>query len=160
MSSAFDSSRQSSDYSAAPTNRVSGDVDRRRRPQPITPDQYLDGLPAALMLDRLPVPMLATSLDGIVAYSNPAFSAMLGHARDLTLTGYSLAALLDGHWATPQECVTALRTATNVMINWHHAEGFPVRSVISETLFLRASDEILLFGVTDITELIWMYPPE
>ena len=33
-------------------------------------------------------------------------------------------------------------------------------SVISETLFVRATDQILLIGVTDITELIWTTPPE
>jgi hypothetical protein len=32
-------------------------------------------------------------------------------------------------------------------------------SVISETLFVRATDQILLIGVTDITELSWTTPP-
>jgi PAS domain-containing protein len=160
MSSASDSSRQPTGRSAAPRNGGPSSAERRR-PQPSSPDQYLRALPAASLLDRLPVPMLATGHDGIVVYNNPAFSAMLGHAREVTLAGYSLSALLDGHSATPpRDCVNVLRTANSVIINWHHAEGFPVRSVMSETLSLRATDEILLFGVTDITELIWMYPPE
>ncbi len=105
--------------------------------------------------------MLGTGLDGIVGYHNPAFARMLGHGPGVTLTGYGLPALMDVHWSTPPEdCVTTLRTAGNAMVDWLHAEGFPVRSVISETLFMRDTDNILLFGVTDITELIWMYPPE
>jgi hypothetical protein len=32
--------------------------------------------------------------------------------------------------------------------------------VISETLFVRGADEILLIGITDITELIWTTPPK
>jgi hypothetical protein len=32
--------------------------------------------------------------------------------------------------------------------------------VISETLFLRAADQILLIGVTDITELMWSIPTD
>jgi len=112
-----------------------------------------------VLLDRLPVPMLATGVDGLVVYNNPAFATMLGHGPGVTLAGYGLPALLDGHSATPPpECVTALRAANNVLVDWHHAEGFPVRSVVSETMFLRATDDILLFGITDITELIWMYP--
>jgi hypothetical protein len=95
--------------------------------------------------------MLATGLDGIVVYNNAAFATMLGHGADVRLTGYGLPALLDGHAATPpSDCV----------VEWLHSDGFPVRSVITETLFFRATDELLLFGVTDLTELIWTTRPE
>ncbi|MFZ1165456.1 PAS domain-containing protein [Mycobacterium sp.] len=136
--------------------------ERRRRPSPSSPEEYLRALPGIVLLDRLPVPMLATGLDGVVVYVNPAFATMLGHHPDnVMLTGLPLPALLAGHSATPpRDCVTALRAASNVIVDWLHVEGFPVRSVISETLFLRASDEILLIGVTDITELVWTTPPE
>jgi PAS domain-containing protein len=137
-------------------------TERRRRPTPITPDECLHALPALILLDRLPVPMLATGLDGVVVYTNPAFATMLGYHPDtITLTGQRLPALLAGHSATPpRDCVTALRAAGTVVVDWLHAEGFPVRSVISDTLFVRATDQILLLGVTDITELIWTNPPE
>jgi PAS domain-containing protein len=161
MSSASDASGQLTGRYAGAANRRPGSAERRHRPPPSSPDQYLRELPASTLLDRLPVPMLATGHDGIVVYNNPAFSEMLGHDREVTLAGYTLSALLDGHSATPPyDCVDVLREANSVLVNWQHAEGFPVRSVISETLFLRTTDEILLFGVTDITELIWMYPPE
>jgi hypothetical protein len=105
--------------------------------------------------------MLATALDGIVVYNNPAFSTMLGHGPDITLAGFGLPALLDGHSARPPaDCVATLRSASNVIVDWLHSEGFPVRSLISETLFFHATDEILLFGVTDLTELIWADLPE
>ena len=130
--------------------------ERRRRPMPSSPDKYLRALPTSVLLERLPVPMLATGLDGIVVYNNAAFATMLGHGSDVRLTGYGLPALLDGHSAIPAaDCVATLRAANNVIVEWSHSEGFPVRSVISETLFSRATDEVLLFGVTDLTELIW-----
>ena len=136
--------------------------ERRRRPSPSSAEEYLRALPALVLLDRLPVPMLATGLDGVVVYTNPAFATMLGHHPDtVMLTGQLLPALLVGHSATPpRDCVSALRAASNAIVDWLHAEGFPVRSVISETLFFRATDQILLIGVTDITELIWTTPPE
>ena len=135
--------------------------DRRRRTSPSSPEDYLRAMPALILLDRLPIPMLATGLDGVVAYTNPAFATMLGHHPDnVMLTGQQLPALLAGYSATPPpDCVTALRAANNGIVDWLHVEGFPVRSVISETLFVRATDQILLFGVTDITELIWTTPP-
>ncbi|MGO9731319.1 hypothetical protein [Mycobacterium sp.] len=54
---------------------------------------------------------------------------------------------------------TALRAAPTVIVDWLHAEGFPVRSVISDAVFVRATDQIMLIGVTDITELMWTIPP-
>jgi hypothetical protein len=46
-------------------------TERRRRPQPGTPEEYLHQLPALILLERLAIPMLATRLDGVVAYANP-----------------------------------------------------------------------------------------
>jgi hypothetical protein len=132
----------------------------RRRPS--APEGYLHELPALVLLDRLAIPMLAVRLDGVVVYTNPALATMLGHQPNtIALIGQPLPALLAGHSATPpRDCVTALRDAGTVVVDWLHAEGFPVRSVISETVFVRATDQILLIGVTDITELMWTMQPE
>jgi PAS domain-containing protein len=110
-----------------------------------------------ILLDRLPTPMLATGLDGVLIYANPAFATMLGHPGTTTLTEQTLPALLAGYSATPpRDCVTALRAAAGtVVIDWLHAEGFAVRTVVSNALLLRATDPILLISITDITELIW-----
>ena len=134
-------------------------TEHRRRAS--TPEGRLRALPAPRLLDRLSTPMLATGLNGIVVYTNPAFATMLGHHPDtMTLTGQRLSALLDGHSATPpHDCVTALRANDNLVVDWLHAEGFPVRSVISDTLFVRATDQIVLIGITDITELMWTIQP-
>jgi PAS domain-containing protein len=101
--------------------------------------------------------MLAVRLDGVIFYSNPALASMLGYYPDtIALIGRRLPELLAGHSATPpRDFVTALRAAGTMVVDWSHAEGFPVRSVISETAFVRATDQILLIGVTDITELMW-----
>jgi hypothetical protein len=136
--------------------------ERRRWPSPSNAEESLRELPALVLLDRLSAPMLATGLDGVVVYTNPAFATMLGHHPDtVMLSGQQLPALLAGHSATPpRDCVAKLRAASNVIVDWLHVEGFPVRSVVSETLFFRATDQILLIGVTDITELIWTTPPK
>jgi hypothetical protein len=161
MSSHSDSSEQPARRPAALSNGHARSPERRRRPRPNSPDEYLRALPASVLLDRMPVPMIAAGLDGVVVYNNPAFATMLGHGSDVMLAGYGLPALLDGHSTTPpSDCVATLRAANNVLVDWLHAEGFPVRSVVSESLYIRATDQLLLFGVTDLTELLWMYPPE
>ena len=131
-------------------------TERRRQPPPSTPNGYLHALPALILLDRLPIPMLATGLDGVLIYANPAFATMLGYPDSTTLTEQPLPALLVGHSATPpRDCVTALRAAGTVVIDWLHAEGFPVCTVVSDALLVRATDPILLISITDITELMW-----
>ncbi len=149
-----------SDGNFVDTNEPS--TERRRRPSPSNPAECLRALPALVLLDRLPVPMLATGLDGVIVYTNPAFATTLGYHPDtITLIGRRLPALLAGHSATaPHDCVTALRAAGTLVVDWLHAEGFPVRSVVSDMLFLRGTDQILLIGVTDITELMWANPPK
>lgn len=136
--------------------------ERRRGTRPDSPEEHLHALPALILLDRLPIPVLATGLDGVIVYTNPAFATMLGHHPEtITLIGKRLPELLAGQSETsPPDCVTALRANDNVVVEWVHAEGFPVRSVISTTLFERANDQILLISTTDITELIWTNPPE
>jgi PAS domain-containing protein len=135
-------------------------TERRRRPPSSSPEGCLYALPALILLDRLPIPMLATGLDGVVVYTNLAFATMLGHPDTITLTGQRLPALLAGHSATPpRNCVTALRAAPTMVVDWLHAEGFPVRSVISNMVFVRATDQVLLISVTDITELTWTTTP-
>jgi PAS domain-containing protein len=131
-------------------------TERRRQPPPSNPDGYLHELPASILLDRLPTPVLATGLDGVLIYTNPAFATMLGHPGTTTLTEQPLPALLAGHSATPPgDCVAALRGAGTVVIDWLHAEGFPVRTVVSDSLLVRATDPILLISITDISELMW-----
>ena len=136
--------------------------DERRQHTPSAPEGYLQKLPALVLLDRLAIPMLAVRLDGVVVYANPALATMLGHQPDtIALIGQPLSALLAGHSATsPRDCVTALRAAGTLVVDWLDAEGSPVRSVISETIFVRAADQILLIGVTDVTALTWTIHPE
>jgi hypothetical protein len=123
------------------------------------PDGYLYELPALILLHRLPTPVLATGLDGVLIYTNPAFATMLGHPGTTTLTEQPLPALLAGHSATPpRDCVAALCAAGNVGIDWLHAEGFPVHTVVSEALL--ETDQILLISITDITEKMWTTTPE
>ncbi|MDD4867097.1 MAG: PAS domain-containing protein [Mycobacterium sp.] len=104
----------------------------------------------------MPTPVLATGLDGVLIYTNPAFAGMLGYPDTTALNKQGLTALLAGYAETePRDCVAALRAAGTAVIDWLHAEGFPVRTLVSDALLVRATDPILLISITDITELMW-----
>ena len=47
-----------------------------------SPMDVLTRLPAVVVLERLPVPSLATARDGIILFGNTAFAEMVGHPQD------------------------------------------------------------------------------
>ena len=64
--------------------------------------------------------------------------------------------LLRGHAArTPQGGVATFREVNNEVINWVHAEGFTIRSTVSQPLLLRATHPRLVFTINDVADLLW-----
>ena len=133
-----------------------GSTDRRRQQHFTGLGELLDDLPARVLLDRMPGPVMGVDPDGVVAYANPAVVSLLGYL-DGALLGRSLPSLMAGHSLySGAECVAALRAAGGGdVVEWCHAEGFPVRTAVSTPLLLRASDPFLMIYITDVTELHW-----
>lgn len=115
---------------------------------------YLEELPALVLLDRLPIPMLAVSNDGVIAFANPACQAMLGYA-DTTLVGRALTEFLKVRLTTPAESVRVLRNAAGTTTDWAHRTNGVINVIVSQPLLLRADDPITLVGLTDVTDLLW-----
>ena len=140
--------------SGAPRPRPA--IERRRRPPPATPRDYLQQLPALVLLNRLPTPTLAVGLDGEVIYANPASAAMLGHPDASDLTGQPLSSLMAGHAHTPaHDCVAALQAAAGTVVAWCHVDGYDVHAVVSKALLTRVTDPLLLITLIDVTDALW-----
>jgi PAS domain-containing protein len=61
--------------------------ERRRHPQAgQSPMDILRPLPALVVLQRMPVPVLAVDDDGTILFANAAFSQMLGHSAEAVLS--------------------------------------------------------------------------
>ena len=54
-------------------------MERRREGRTNSPMETLQQLPALVVLERLPVPVLAVAEDGTILFANSAFGLMLGH---------------------------------------------------------------------------------
>ena len=68
---------------ATGNNRV---VERRRGGRASeSPMETLKQLPALVVLERIPVPILAIGEDGTILFSNTAFADMLGHTPEAVL---------------------------------------------------------------------------
>lgn len=64
-----------------------GKVERRQRDKAnLQPMDVLRELPALVVLERFPVPVLATAEDGAILFANGAFAEMLGYTADEVLS--------------------------------------------------------------------------
>src|SRR5271154_7031648 len=58
-------------------------IERRRHGSPTdSPMDILRRLPAVVVLERIPVPSLAITRDGVILFANTAFAEMVGYQQD------------------------------------------------------------------------------
>jgi PAS domain-containing protein len=143
-----------------PRNRqeaVNSMIERRRQQAPPSRIGYIEQLPALTVLDRLPMPIIAVGLDdGAVLYANPAAADLLGYPDAPSVYVHSLSTLMAENPDIPRhDCVAALHQAHGSVVEWNHADGFLVRTIVSRSIFIRDDDPVLLVGLTDTTELSW-----
>lgn len=143
-----------------PRNRqgaVNSTIERRSQPAPPTRIAYIEQLPALTVLDRLSMPIIAVGLDdGAVLYANPAAADLLGYPDAPSVNAHSLSTLMAEHPdIPPHACVATLHKAHGSVVEWNHADGFLIRTIVSRSIFIRDDDPVLLVGLTDTTELSW-----
>jgi PAS domain S-box-containing protein len=126
--------------------------DRRQSP-PVEPLGHIDRLPARVLLDRLPMPILAVHKDTVV-YANPAFETMLGHPVG-SLGGTAAARLVDEDTRSEGSVGSTLRRRSGELLGLRHSEGSLIKVVVSQPMLLRADEQVVLIGVQDVTEHIW-----
>jgi PAS domain-containing protein len=136
---------------------VNSMIERRRQPAAPTRIGYIEQLPALTLLDRLSMPIIAVGLDdGAVLYANPAAADLLGYPDAPSVNAYSLSTLMaEQPDIPPHDCVATLHKAHGSVVEWNHADGFLVRTIVSRSIFIRDDDPVLLVGLTDTTELSW-----
>lgn len=127
----------------------------RRQTAPTDLVDYLHGLPALTLLDRLPIAMLAVAPHGDIVYANQACADMLGYIDGRTVARQPLPELLAGNAATPPaDCVAVLRSSPK-STSWCHTENYAVQTRVSPPLLVRSTDPVLLISITDLTEWVW-----
>ncbi|KAA0023959.1 PAS domain S-box protein [Antrihabitans cavernicola] len=129
-------------------------MEDRREPRPDTPLGYLQRLPASILLDRLPVPILAVHLDGTIVHANPAFEDMLGFEQN-AVVGRETADVLAAILADDTTAIEYLRGAAGDIISLVAEDGSTVRAVVSESVFTRKDDPVALVCFHDVTEQLW-----
>jgi PAS domain S-box-containing protein len=130
-------------------------VERRRNGQTsLSPMATLKQLPALVLLERIPVPVLAIANDGALVFANSAFSEMVGRAPEDVVS-----LQFDEIFHLPlstESAVTVLQSLANEVVELAHRDGSSVRALMSRSALIRADDDIALATFQDLTEQLWL----
>jgi PAS domain-containing protein len=129
-------------------------VERRRNGRSDdSPMDVLTRLPAVVVLERVPIPSLAMTRDGIILFANTAFAEMVGYRQD-SLTGLAFPEI----FRTVPAALCALSgvdALANLVVELQHCEGWTVRARMSKSALLRCDDPVVV-TFENLTERLWM----
>jgi PAS domain S-box-containing protein len=113
----------------------------------------LTRLPAVVALERLPVPVLAMSRDGIILFANAAFAEMVGYEQD-GLAGSAFPEIFD---TVPAALYALSRVGAlaNLVVELRHCEGWRVRARMSKSALMRRDDPLVLVTFDNLTDRLW-----
>jgi PAS domain S-box-containing protein len=131
-------------------------VERRRTVQAgQSPLETLEQLPTLVVLERIPVPVLAAMQDGTIVFANSAFAEMVGWDTDevLSLTFH------DVFRAAPAaiSVLSVVDVLANMVVELAHKDGSTVRALMSRSALRRSDDQIALATFQDLTEHLWIH---
>jgi PAS domain S-box-containing protein len=113
----------------------------------------LKELPALVVLERFPVPVLAIAKDGTILFANGAFAEMLGYPTDAVL---SLKFEQIFHTLPADESsVSVVRQHADLVVELMHEDRSIVRARMSKSALLRGDDPVALATFQDLTEQLW-----
>ena len=114
----------------------------------------LEQLPARVVLERMPVPVLAIGQDGSLLFANAAFAEMLGYSTETVLT----LKFLEIFHTAPIDAspVSAVHAYANEIVSLMHSDGSIVRAKMSKSALMREDDPVALATFEDLTEHLWV----
>ena len=138
------------------TTAIIGNVERRRRdgPDSQSPMALLKELPALVVLERFPVPVLAIAEDGTILFANEAFADMLGYSAEAVK---ELKFREIFHTLPAEEsAVSVVRAHADLIVELVHEDGSIVRARMSKSALVRGDDPVALATFQDLTERLWV----
>ena len=107
-----------------------------------------------MMLERIPVPTLAITRDGIILFANTAFAEMVGYKQD-GLAGLAFPEIF--HTVPPElAALSGGDAVANLVVQLQHCEGWTVRAKMSKSALKRSDDPVVLVTFENLTERLWM----
>lgn len=119
--------------------------------------ELLEALPALVVLERFPVPVLAIAQDGTLLFANGAFAEMVGRTpAEVTQLNFR-----DIFHTLPvdESAVSVVRAHADLIVELAHRDGSVVRAQMSKSALLRGDDPLALATFQDVTERLWVDEP-
>jgi PAS domain S-box-containing protein len=114
----------------------------------------LKELPALVVLERFPVPVLAIAEDGTILFANQAFAEMLGYSAE-AITALKFRQIF--HTLPADEsAVSVVRAHADLIVELVHQDGSIVSARMSKSALLRGGDPVALATFQDLTERLWV----
>jgi PAS domain S-box-containing protein len=114
----------------------------------------LKELPALVVLERLPVPVVAIGEDGTILFANAAFAEMLGYTAEAVK---SMKFRQNFHTMPADEsAVSVVRAHADLIVELIHQDSSIVRARMSKSALLRGDDPVALATFQDLTERLWV----
>ena len=119
-----------------------------------SPMAVLEDLPALVVLQRIPVPVLAIAEDGTILFANEAFAEMLGYTAD----GVKTLKFREIFHTMPadESAVSVVRAHADLVVELVHQDNSIVRARMSKSALLRGDDPVALATFQDLTERLWV----
>jgi PAS domain S-box-containing protein len=111
-------------------------------------------MPALVVLERLPEPVLAIDGEGTILFANGAFCDMLGRAPD-ELSAMKFGDIFCGP-ATHRCAVAVVHAHADRLVKLAHKDGHPVWAKMSKSAIQRRDDTFALATFHDQTEELWL----
>ncbi|ABK70244.1 PAS domain-containing protein [Mycolicibacterium smegmatis] len=126
---------------------------RQSDEQPRSPMELLQQMPALVVLERFPVPVLAIAEDGSILFANSAFAEMVGRSTD-DVKALPFAEIFHSLPAD-DSAVSVMRAHADLVVELKHDDGSIVRALMSKSALLRGDDPVALACFQDLTEKLW-----
>jgi PAS domain S-box-containing protein len=129
-------------------------MERRRNDRAkLEPLAVLNEMPALVVLERFPVPVLAIAEDGTIVFANSAFAEMLGYSPEEML---SLRFHQVFHGATAdRSAMTVVREHADLVVELVHRDASIRQARMSKSALVREDDPVALAAFQDVTEKLW-----
>ncbi len=114
----------------------------------------MEQLPALVVLERIPVPVLAVHQDGSILFANTAFAEMVGSDPEAVLP--LRFQQIFSHAPTTESVLAVVHACANMVVELAHADGSTVRALMSRSALRRTDDQIALVTFQDQTERLWV----
>ncbi|MDV3126593.1 PAS domain S-box protein [Mycobacterium sp. 21AC1] len=113
----------------------------------------LQQMPALVVLERFPVPVLAIAEDGSILFANSAFGEMVGYSTD-AVKEKKFAEVFHS-LPVDDSAVSVVRAHAELVVDLVHRDNSIVRARMSKSALLRGDDPVALATFQDLTERLW-----